>query len=90
VLVWFLQFVIGASYETYMIGKYGATLGKMAAKIRVVRADGSKLTYGRALGRYGGKIVSQLILGIGYLMAAFDQEKRALHDHMCDTRVIKV
>jgi uncharacterized RDD family membrane protein YckC len=90
VLIWVLQFGIGATYETYMLGKYGATLGKMAAKIRVVRADGSPLTYGRAFGRYCAKIVSALLLYVGFIMAGFDKEKRALHDHMCGTRVIKV
>ena len=89
-LVWLLQFGVSASYETYMVGRYGATLGKMAAKIRVVRADGSPLGYGRAFGRFCGKIVSSIIAGIGFIIAAFDDEKRALHDHMCGTRVIKV
>jgi uncharacterized RDD family membrane protein YckC len=27
---------------------------------------------------------------IGYIMAGFDSQKRALHDLLCDTRVIKV
>jgi uncharacterized RDD family membrane protein YckC len=44
---------------------------------------------GRAFGRYFGKLLSAIILGIGYIMAAFDSEKRALHDMICDTRVIK-
>ena len=35
-------------------------------------------------------MLSGLLLNIGYLIAAFDEEKRAMHDHMCDTRVIKV
>ena len=30
-----------------------------------------------------------LILGIGYIMAGFDEQKRTLHDRICDTRVIK-
>ena len=30
-----------------------------------------------------------MILMIGYIMAGFDSEKRALHDMICDTRVIK-
>jgi uncharacterized RDD family membrane protein YckC len=33
-------------------------------------------------------IVSGIILLIGYIMAGFDEEKRALHDRVCDTRVI--
>ena len=71
-----------------MIGKYGATVGKMAMKIRVVTAEGQKVSYLRALGRYFAKLLSGMILMIGYLMAAFDDEKRALHDRICNTRVI--
>ncbi len=84
-----LQMVVGLLYEVIMIGKYGATLGKMAVKIKVVTAEGGPVSYGRATGRYFAKILSQLILMIGYIMAGFDKEKRALHDMICNTRVIK-
>ena len=43
----------------------------------------------RAIGRYFAAMLSSLILCIGYLLIAFDAEKRALHDMICDTRVIK-
>jgi uncharacterized RDD family membrane protein YckC len=56
----------------------------------VITADGEPITYWRAFGRYFGKLLSGIILGIGYLMAAFDEEKRALHDRICHTRVVKV
>ena len=46
------------------------------------------MTYGRATGRYFAHFLSSFTLGIGYLIAAFDNEKRALHDHVCDTRVV--
>jgi uncharacterized RDD family membrane protein YckC len=61
----------------------------MALKLRVVRADGSPVGYGLAAGRYLSKILSALILLIGYIMAAFDEQKRALHDRICDTRVVR-
>jgi uncharacterized RDD family membrane protein YckC len=79
---------IGITYETVLIGKYGATLGKMACKIKVVTAEGGRVSYLLAFGRYFAKILSAMILMIGYLMAAFDDEKRALHDRICNTRVI--
>jgi uncharacterized RDD family membrane protein YckC len=82
------QLLIAAVYEIIMVGKYGATLGKMACKIKVVLADGSPVPYGTSVGRYFSKFVSSLICAIGYIMAAFDGEKRALHDRMCSTRVI--
>ncbi len=80
---------LSIAYSTYFLGAFGATPGKMALGLRVVRPDGEKIGYARALGRVLGEFVSSLILGIGYLMAAFDGEKRALHDRICDTRVIR-
>lgn len=81
--------VISVAYETFFIGKFGATPGKMLLGLRVVRPDGSPVTYMRAFGRFFAKILSQMILLIGYIMAAFDDEKRALHDRICDTRVVR-
>jgi len=61
----------------------------MVCHLQVVMADGSKLSYGRSLGRHFAKFLSSFILAIGYIMAGIDDEKRALHDRICDTRVIK-
>jgi len=83
-----IGFIIGVSYETFMIGKFGATLGKIACKIKVVTAEGERVSYLRALGRYFSKFLSGIIVGLGYIMAGFDPEKRALHDRICNTRVI--
>ncbi|MGQ9591844.1 MAG: RDD family protein [Planctomycetota bacterium] len=88
VLLQVLSTLVSLLYEALMIGAYGATLGKMACGIKVVTARGSPVSYGRAFGRWFGKILSGLILWIGYIMVAFDEEKRALHDRLCDTRVI--
>ena len=88
-VVWILSMVLPAVYTTFFLGKYGATLGKMACGLKVVTADGGKVSYGRALGRHLAEILSSLILLIGYIMAAFDEQKRTLHDHICSTRVIK-
>lgn len=86
--LYFLNMAIGAVYTTFFLGRYGATPGKMILKIRVVRSDGTPLTYQRALGRYFAEMLSSLVLCIGYIMAAFDVERRALHDYLCDTRVV--
>jgi len=85
----FLQFAIGICYEALMVGRYGATLGKMALKLQVVTADGGRVSYPRAFGRYFAKILSGLACLVGYIIAGFDNpEKRALHDHICNTRVV--
>ncbi len=80
--------VVWGCYETVLLGWKGQTLGKMALGIKVVTSSGEKLTYGRAAGRWGGKFLSRLVCCIGYLVAGFDEELRALHDHICDTRVV--
>ena len=84
------QYLLPALYEILMVGKFGATLGKMAMGIKVVTPEGQPISYGRSTGRYFGKMLSGIILGIGYLMAFWDPEKRALHDRICHTRVVSV
>jgi uncharacterized RDD family membrane protein YckC len=76
-------------YSWFFLSRDGATPGKMALGLKVVRADGSKLSTGRIIGRFFSELLSSLLLCIGYIMAGFDEEKRALHDRICDTRVIK-
>ena len=66
-----------------------ATLGKMALGIVVTDVNGSRITFGRANGRYWSKIVSALILLVGYLMAAFTEKKQALHDMMSGCLVVQ-
>jgi len=83
-----IQLAIGISYEVVLIGKYGATLGKMACKIKVVTEDGGRVSYARAFGRYFGKILSSMVCMIGFIIAAFDSQKRTLHDRICNTRVV--
>jgi uncharacterized RDD family membrane protein YckC len=81
--------VVYCTYETFFLVKFGATPGKMAMGLKVIRPDGSGIQIGRAIGRHFSKVVSGMILYIGYIMIGFDAEKRGLHDMICDTRVIK-
>lgn len=81
--------VIAVLYNTFFLGKFGATPGKMVCKLRVVTPEGEKISYGRALGRSCAELLSGLICNIGYIIAAFDGEKRTLHDHIAGTRVVR-
>ena len=85
----FVQIAVMLGYTVFFLGRFGATPGKMACKLKVIRSDGSAITYGRAVGRYFAEMLSGLILYIGYLMAAFDDQRRTLHDRIADTRVIQ-
>lgn len=75
-------------YGWFHASRGGATLGKMAIGIKVVRGNGDRLTLGRSIGRYFATILSSLTLLIGFLMAAFTDRKQALHDLICDTLVV--
>ncbi len=124
-------------YDTWMVGKYQATVGKIIIGAKVVNPDGSRLSYKRAFIRWLAKkplnylivwipsaigfglviavigaasgnsadnaagFVFAMITGVFiyfallalcsgvYWMAAFDPEKRALHDRIASTRVVK-
>ena len=122
-------------YETWMVGRFGATLGKMVIGAKVVNPDESRISYWRSFGRWAAKnpicmeavkslpvIVTYLFFGLiiagvakgepgliiatwflafllpvvitlavssVFWMAAFDPEKRALHDRIAATRVIR-
>jgi uncharacterized RDD family membrane protein YckC len=76
-------------YETWFLTSKGATPGKMVLGLRVIRNSGLPITPGLAIGRIFARMLSQMVLFIGFLMVAWDEEKRSLHDRLCDTRVIK-
>lgn len=65
-----------------------ATPGKRAMGIKVVDHGGRRISFGRASGRYFGKILSGMILDIGYLMAGWTARKQALHDLLAGTLVV--
>jgi uncharacterized RDD family membrane protein YckC len=66
-----------------------ATVGKMALGIKVTDLNGNRISFGRALGRTFAKILSGLIILIGYIMAAFTAKKQGLHDMIASTLVVK-
>ena len=80
--------VLGGIYNVFFVVKYGATPGKMAVNLRIITPDGRRLSVGRAIGRYFAEMVSGMACYIGYILVAFDDQKRALHDRMCETRVV--
>jgi uncharacterized RDD family membrane protein YckC len=111
ILINLIGAVIAIAYYTFFVGKYGATLGKMALGLRIRISDGRTTGYGRSLCRYFAQQIcmaiilfslvfqSEFVTGIcgllgfafflfAYCMAGFDSEKRALHDRICNTRVV--
>jgi len=76
-------------YSLLESSAWQATLGKKALGLEVTDLDGNRISFGRATGRFFAKIISSIILGIGYLMAGFTEKKQALHDILAGTLVIR-
>ena len=89
-----LGLVIGLAvpyaYAVILLGRGGQTIGKKAMGIRVETLDGQiNIDPWTVLKREVlGKFVSGAIFGIGYLVVLF--EKRAWHDRIAETKVMKV
>jgi uncharacterized RDD family membrane protein YckC len=84
-----LSEAVAAAYYTVAVGRWGRTLGKLVVGLRVVRSDGSSLTYLRAFARYWAYYLSFIPLGLGVIAIALSPQKRAWHDLVADTRVLK-
>lgn len=65
-----------------------ATLGKMALGLVVTDEAGQRVSFARATGRFFASLLSQLTLGIGYLMVIWTRRKQALHDKVAGTVVV--
>lgn len=96
-LTFFLvAFLAGGVYEILMLKYRSATLGKMACGLKVIRSDGSGLNWGVCFGRFfmwnvitsGIPYLNSVLVLVSSIMLGVDDEKRALHDRVCDTRVI--
>ena len=66
-----------------------ATLGKMALGLKVTDLDGQRIGLVKAINRNLGKIISYVLLGIGFFMAGFTKKKQGLHDKMVATLVVR-
>jgi predicted Zn finger-like uncharacterized protein len=90
-VLWLFGIALSLGYAVFFTGYCGQTPGKMALRIKVIRTDGSEISYGRAaLREIPGKFISSILLAIGYIMVAFDRHKQGLHDKIADTYVIKL
>ena len=89
-LAYVLVMAIGLFYQLYFVGKKGATPGKKLLGLKIIREDGvTPVGYGKAFLRLIGYIVSGMILYIGFIMIAFTDKKRGLHDMIAGTYVVK-
>ena len=85
-----LSVVLFLLYFTLLTGEGGQTLGKMVLGIKVVRTDGSSISYSRSFLRaFGYSISTFFFTFLGFLWAGWDRKKQAWHDKMVDTVVVR-
>lgn len=89
VFIWISNILLLWLYSAWMeSSKYQATLGKMALGIKVVGAQGERISFARATGRTFAKFISHMILYFGDYMAGFTEKRQALHDIIAATYVV--
>jgi uncharacterized RDD family membrane protein YckC len=89
-------FLAAGCYEILMLKYRSATLGKMACGLKVIRPDGRSLSWGVCFGRFfmwnvvtsGIPYLNSILMLATAIIVGVDDEKRAVHDRVCDTRVI--
>ncbi|MBZ0112702.1 MAG: RDD family protein [Thermoanaerobaculia bacterium] len=82
-------------YNLYLLDRAGQTIGKKALKIRIVRANGDRVSLGRLLGLrwlvptiLGGVPLVGPVFGLANVLFIFREDQRCLHDHLADTKVV--
>jgi uncharacterized RDD family membrane protein YckC len=84
--------LLAGGYATMFTTAGGQTIGKMAARIRVVPAHDpvhGRVSFGVSVVRSAAYLVSLAPAGLGFILALFSADGRALHDKLADTRVVK-
>jgi uncharacterized RDD family membrane protein YckC len=86
--------MLAAGYFVSFTAAGGQTIGKMATGIRVIPATDAdpslpRVSFGAAVVRAAAYLVSVLPAGLGLLPILFTSERRALHDRLADTRVVR-
>jgi uncharacterized RDD family membrane protein YckC len=89
---WFTLYLLLVMYAffAWFWHRSGQTLGMQAWRLRVDDVDGGRISYQQTLQRFAGAWVSALCLGMGYLWALFDRDKRSWHDRLSHSRVVQL
>lgn len=83
-----ISLAISLTYTVFMWTQFGATVGKMAVGVVIVRTDFGRITVGQAFGRYFAQFLSGFVFGLGFIWAGFDRRKQSWHDKLAGTYVI--
>ena len=90
-LLWMLLAILcyWLYFAYFESGAKQATLGKQLMGIKVIGKDGNRITFARATGRLFAKWISYMLLNFGFIMAGMTSKKRALHDYIAETYVVR-
>lgn len=82
----FLYVMIGIIYLP--TSRFKGSPGKIILRLQIVTEDNERMGIWRSIGRFFSYYLSGLIFYVGYLMVAFREDKKGLHDMICHTRVV--
>jgi uncharacterized RDD family membrane protein YckC len=86
-----LRLLISATYHIgFWVAADGATPGKMAMGIKIMKTNGELIGVGTAILRYVGYFVSAAVFLLGFVMIGLSPQKRGLHDYIAQTVVVRV
>ncbi len=87
IVIFYIVEMIGVwlYYAILESSEWRGTIGKKALGLAVTDMNGRRLSFGRATGRYFAKMVSAMVLCVGFIMVAFTGKKQGLHDMMAST-----
>lgn len=88
-VIWFNNLLSLLYFIVMEGGSKNATIGKQLVGIRVTDMQGAPIGYDKAALRNICKILSALILLIGFIMIAFTERKQGLHDSIANTLVVR-
>ncbi|MBN2816689.1 MAG: RDD family protein [Campylobacterales bacterium] len=76
-------------YQTFFLTQYGATLGKIAMKIRVIEIRTLKNpTLASSLNRAIFRVISEMLFYLGFIWAFFEPSRQGWHDKTAKTLVV--
>jgi len=80
----------GIAYFVTMWTWKGTTIGSIVLGLKVVRTDGTPVSFPVALVRSLSSVFSAVVLFLGFLWAGWDREKQAWHDKIAGTVVVRM
>ena len=95
IVILYLTFIVGRIVVVWLYhailesGPHQSTWGKRVLGLKVTSLNGQRITFSHATGRYFSTIITNMTMGVGYLMVAFTDRKQALHDMIAGTLVVR-